>query len=194
MLQNLNEVLTSINDFIWGAPLMILILAGGIYLTIRLKLLQLRKLPLALKCMVKNEEEGEGEVTSFAALCTALSATIGTGNIVGVATGIFSNEAGLGSAPIAAAAARTKEPVRQGLVFMTGTFIDTILICTMTGLAIVLTGAWQVKGIEGVQVTTYAFQHGLPVPAQLAAFILIMIAIFALGGVVVKETNRFHNS
>lgn len=466
MLQNLNEVLTSINDFIWGAPLMILILAGGIYLTFRLKLLQLRKLPLALKCMVKNEEEGEGEVTSFAALCTALSATIGTGNIVGVATaicaggpgalfwmlaaaffgmatkyaegllavkyrtvdaeghtlggpfyyieqgmgkkwrflaklfaffgacvglfgigtfaqvngiasaiqnffdpdkrlqvripflnnsyswtvviaslvltvcvalviiggikriasvsqvvvpamaityvvicivlivnnieqipaavgqvvkgafqpsavtggvvgsmiiamqkgvarGIFSNEAGLGSAPIAAAAARTKEPVRQGLVSMTGTFIDTILICTMTGLAIVLTGAWQVDGIEGVQVTTYAFQHGLPVPAKLAAFILMMclvffafttilgwdyysercleyltgnrkvvkvyrwlyifavfigpymtvaavwtiadifnglmalpnmIAIFALGGVVVKETNRFHNS
>ena len=81
----------------------------------------------------------------------------------GVARGIFSNEAGLGSAPIAAAAAQTKEPVRQGLVSMTGTFIDTIVICTMTGLSIVLTGAWQVEGIEGVQVTTYAFQHGLPI-------------------------------
>ena len=86
MLQSLNSVLTSIDDFIWGAPLMILILAGGLYLTSRLGLLQLRKLPLALKWMVKNEEGGEGEVTSFAALCTALSATIGTGNIVGVAT------------------------------------------------------------------------------------------------------------
>ena len=62
----------------------------------------------------------------------------------GIDRGIFSNEAGLGSAPIAAAAAKTKEPVRQGLVSMTGTFIDTIIICTMTGLAIVITGAWQV--------------------------------------------------
>lgn len=76
----------------------------------------------------------------------------------GVARGIFSNEAGLGSAPIAAAAAQTKEPVRQGLVSMTGTFIDTIVICTLTGLSIVLTGAWQVDGLEGVQVTTYAFR------------------------------------
>ena len=59
----------------------------------------------------------------------------------GIARGIFSNEAGLGSAPIAAAAAKTNEPVRQGLVCMTGTFIDTIVICTMTGLAIVVTGA-----------------------------------------------------
>lgn len=74
----------------------------------------------------------------------------------GVARGIFSNEAGLGSAPIAAAAAQTKEPVRQGLVSMTGTFIDTIIICTMTGLSIVLTGAWKVEGLQGVQVTTYA--------------------------------------
>lgn len=381
MLQHINSILTSVNDFIWGAPLMVLILSGGIYLTSRLGLLQLRKLPLALKWMVKNEEDGEGEVTSFAALCTALSATIGTGNIVGVATaicaggpgalfwmlvaaffgmatkyaegllavkyrtvdveghalggpfyyielgmgkkwkflarmfaffgacvglfgigtftqvngiasavqhffdpdnrfqveipflgasyswtvvvaslvltvcvalviiggirriasvsqvvvpamavtyvliclvlilchieqipaavaqivrgafqpsavtggvvgsmfmamqkgvarGIFSNEAGLGSAPIAAAAARTKEPVRQGLVSMTGTFIDTIVICTMTGLAIVLTGAWQVTGIEGVQVTTRAFQNGLPIPGQVSAFILMMCLVF----------------
>ena len=88
MLQHINSILTSVNDFIWGAPLMVLILSGGIYLTSRLGLLQLRKLPLALKWMVKNEEDGEGEVTSFAALCTALSATIGTGNIVGVATAI----------------------------------------------------------------------------------------------------------
>lgn len=57
-------------------------------MTVRLGLLQLRKLPLALKWMVKNEEEAEGEITSFAALCTALSATIGTGNIVGVATAV----------------------------------------------------------------------------------------------------------
>ena len=96
----------------------------------------------------------------------------------GIARGIFSNEAGLGSAPIAAAAAKTKEPVRQGLVSMTGTFIDTIIICTMTGLAIVLTGAWQVDNLEGVQVTTYAFQNGLPFAPQVSSFILMICLVF----------------
>jgi len=96
----------------------------------------------------------------------------------GVARGIFSNEAGLGSAPIAAAAAKTNEPVRQGLVSMTGTFIDTIVICTMTGLSIVITGAWNVEGLEGVQITTYAFQNGLPFPAKFSAFILMICLVF----------------
>ena len=113
--------------------------------------------------------------------------TDGTGGVVGtmivamqkgVARGIFSNESGLGSAPIAAAAAKTKEPVRQGLVSMTGTFIDTIIICTMTGLSIVLTGAWQQEGLEGVQVTTYAFQEGLPISEQVAAFLLMLCLVF----------------
>ena len=80
----------------------------------------------------------------------------------GIARGIFSNEAGLGSAPIAAAAAKTNEPVRQGLVCMTGTFIDTIVICTMTGLAIVVTGAWEPSlGLKGVDITIEAFSRGL---------------------------------
>ena len=80
----------------------------------------------------------------------------------GIARGIFSNEAGLGSAPIAAAAAKTNEPVRQGLVCMTGTFIDTIIICTMTGLSIVVTGAWQPElGLKGVDITIEAFSKGL---------------------------------
>ena len=379
-METFNNILGAIDNFVWGVPLMVLILAGGLLLTVRLGLLQVRHLGKALKFMIKNEEDAHGEVTSFGALCTALSATIGTGNIVGVATavctggpgalfwmvvaaffgmatkysegllavkyrtvdpdghtlggpfyyiekgmgtqwrwlakifaffgvcvglmgigtftqvngiasavknffdpdsqmmvnlpvvgeysiavvissfvlaicvalvviggikriadvsqiivpfmsviylvfcvslillnithvpeaivvivkgafnpqsvtggivgtmfiamqkgvarGIFSNEAGLGSAPIAAAAAQTKEPVRQGLVSMTGTFIDTIVICTMTGLAIVLTGAWQVEGIEGVQVTTYAFQNGLPIPPTISAFVLMICLIF----------------
>ena len=96
----------------------------------------------------------------------------------GVARGIFSNEAGLGSAPIAAAAAQTNEPVRQGLVSMTGTFIDTIVICSLTGISIVLTGAWQVEGLEGVAVTTYAFQNGLPFPAVVSSFILMICLVF----------------
>ena len=95
----------------------------------------------------------------------------------GIARGIFSNEAGLGSAPIAAAAAQTKEPVRQGLVSMTGTFIDTIVICTITGLCIVITGAWNM-GLEGVEVTTYAFQQGLPLPPALVSFLLMLCLVF----------------
>ena len=83
-----NQVLTTIDNFVWGVPLMVLIIAGGILLTVRLGVLQIRKLPLALKWMIKNEEEGVGEISSFAALCTALSATIGTGNIGGGATAV----------------------------------------------------------------------------------------------------------
>lgn len=378
MLEQVNSILLKVDDFVWGVPLIVLILATGIYLSVRLKGLQIRKLPTALKYMVMNEEDGHGEVSSFAALCTALSATIGTGNIVGVATaivaggpgalfwmwiaaffgmatkyaegvlaikyrvidekghvlggpfyyiehgmgkgyrwlgkifaffgagvgllgigtftqvngitsavgnffdtdkqhvislfgreytlavivsgiiltvcvalvvlggikriakvseiivpfmavfyviscvfilvlngseipgafrvilegafglraaaggalgavllamqkgiarGIFSNEAGLGSAPIAAAAAQTKEPARQGLVSMTGTFIDTIVVCTMTGLCIVLTESYNV-GLEGVEVTTRAFQQGLPVPAWVSSFLLMICLIF----------------
>ena len=82
------EILKQIDGFVWGVPLIVLIILTGIYLTIRVRGLQVRQLGKALKFMVKNEEGGEGEVTSFGALCTALSATIGTGNIVGVATAL----------------------------------------------------------------------------------------------------------
>ena len=84
----INDFLVNVDNFVWGVPLMVLIMAGGLLLTVRLGLLQIRKLPLALKWMIQNEEEAEGEISSFAALCTALSATIGTGNIVGVATAV----------------------------------------------------------------------------------------------------------
>ena len=110
-----------------------------------------------------------------------IGVTIKTAMQKGIARGIFSNEAGLGSAPIAAAAAQTDEPVRQGLVSMLGTFIDTIIVCTMTGLSIVLTGAWDTgTGITGVAVTTLAFQEGLPFPAKFSAFVLMVcLAFFA---------------
>ena len=75
-----------IDGIVWGVPLIALILFGGVFLTIRLGGLQFRQLPRALRYMVRNESGAKGEVSSFAALCTALSATIGTGNIVGVAT------------------------------------------------------------------------------------------------------------
>lgn len=372
-------MLQIIDDFVWGVPLIVLILAVGIFLTVRLRGLQITKLPLAIKHIIANEKDGrEGEVSSFGALCMALSATIGTGNIVGVATaivaggpgalfwmwvaalfgmatkyaecllairyrviaedghvvggpfyyiengmgkkfrwlgklfaffgvgvgllgigtftqingitsavntffdpsnahtvelfgndyswsviisgllltlctalviiggvkrissvaqvivpfmallyivtvliifvthlteipaalveivesafglraaaggalgavivamqkgiarGIFSNEAGLGSAPIAAATVKTDEPVAQGLVSMTGTFIDTIVICTLTGLSIVITGTWNI-GLDGVDVTTRAFQLGLPFPEQVSSFLLMLCLVF----------------
>ena len=88
MLTQLNNFIIWLDDVVWGIPLIVLILSVGIYLTVRLGLLQIRHLPRALKYMVKNEEGGSGEVTSFGALCTAISATIGTGNIVGVATAL----------------------------------------------------------------------------------------------------------
>ena len=98
----------------------------------------------------------------------------------GISRGIFSNEAGLGSAPIASAAAKTNDAVRQGLVTMTGTFIDTIVICTMTGLAVVIGGGWKPElGLEGVAVTTYSFQECLSfLPTQIPAFILMICLIF----------------
>jgi len=372
-------MLQKIDDLVWGIPLIVLILSVGILLTIRLKGLQVRRLPLALKYMFSGGKDGEdGEVSSFGALCMALSATIGTGNIVGVATalvtggpgalfwmwiaaflgtatkyaecllaikyrvvakdghvvggpfyyiekgmgmnwkwlakmfavfgagagvlgigtftqvngitsavntffdpdnmhtvimfgreyswsvvvagvvvsfaaalvliggvkrissvsqiivpfmamfyiisvviilithasaipaallsvvegafglraaaggvlgammvamqkgvarGIFSNEAGLGSAPIAAATVKTDEPVEQGLVSMTGTVIDTLIICTMTGLSILVTNSWDV-GLEGVDVTTRAFQMGLPFAPEFSSFLLMMCLVF----------------
>ena len=101
----------------------------------------------------------------------------------GVARGIFSNESGLGSAPIAAAAAKTNEPVRQGLVSMTGTFIDTIIICSMTGLTIMVTGSYDTaleKNLEGVEVTANAFSNGLPWSDSIGSFMLMLcLAFFA---------------
>lgn len=87
-MEKFTEILNKINEYVWGLPLVILIISTGILLTVRMKGLQIRRLPLALKYMIKNESGGKGEVSSFAALCTSLSATIGTGNIVGVATAV----------------------------------------------------------------------------------------------------------
>jgi AGCS family alanine or glycine:cation symporter len=140
-----------------------------------LVLCNLRAVPHALALIVKA-------AFTPAAMTGGAVGTIFVAMQKGIARGIFSNEAGLGSAPIAAAAAQTNEPVRQGLVCMTGTFIDTIVICTMTGLAIVLTGAWEPSlGLKGVDITIHAFQKGLPfLSSGTSAFILMVsLAFFA---------------
>lgn len=96
----------------------------------------------------------------------------------GVARGIFSNEAGLGSAPIAAAAAKTNSPVRQGLIGMTGVFFDTIIICLLTGLTVVIAGSWN-TGLEGFAVTASAFTSALSfLPAKLVEVILSVCLLF----------------
>ena len=104
---------------------------------------------------------------------------------MGVARGVFSNESGLGSAPIAAAAAKTNEPVRQGLVSMCGTFIDTIIVCTMTGISIIMMGSYEAvnpvtgKPFEGVEVTIHAFQQGFSfLPERIPAFVLMVCLVF----------------
>ena len=96
---------------------------------------------------------------------------------MGIGRGVFTNEAGLGSSPIAAAASDEKDPVRQGLVTMTGTFIDTIVICTVTGLCLVVTGAWNAP-LEGVQITDYAWREALPWNENLSSFILMVCLVF----------------
>ncbi len=88
-------------------------------------------------------------------------ATVWAAMRFGIARGVFSNEAGLGSAPIAHAAAKTSNPIRQGTIAMLGTFIDTIIICSITGLVILVTGAWQ-SGENGASLSAHAFNLGLP--------------------------------
>lgn len=105
-----------------------------------------------------------------------VGATVWAAIRFGVARGVFSNEAGLGSAPIAHAAAKTNDPVRQGSIAMLGTFIDTIIICSITGLAIVASGVWT-TGESGANLTTAAFSTGLPVVGQY--IVILGLAVFA---------------
>ncbi|MDC6109418.1 alanine/glycine:cation symporter family protein [Serratia rubidaea] len=93
----------------------------------------------------------------------------------GVARGVFSNEAGLGSAPIAHAAAKTQNPIRQGLIAMLGTFIDTIIVCSITGLTIIISGKW-ISGETGAALTSTAFSSSLPGGNYIVA---VALAIFA---------------
>ena len=114
-----------------------------------------KAIPSAITLIIKSA------FNPSAALGGTTGITISLAIQMGIGRGVFSNEAGLGSAPIAAAAAKTKYPVKQGLISMIGTFIDTIIICTMTGLAIVLTESFN-SGLEGAAMTTFAFENGLP--------------------------------
>lgn len=118
------------------------------------------QIPEAIAYIVKAAFTGHEPIAGGFA-----GATVAQAIRFGVARGVFSNEAGMGSAPIAAAAAKTDHPARQALVSMTGTFLDTIIVCSITGLVLAITGTWQQSNpqtLTGAALTTAAFSKGLP--------------------------------
>ncbi|PAU80025.1 sodium:alanine symporter family protein [Halovibrio salipaludis] len=170
------------------AVLVFLVIIGGIR---RIAQLTEKVVPLmaviyilgALAVILWNLPDVPGALASI--VTGAFTGTAATGGFAGaavwaairfgVARGVFSNEAGLGSAPIAHAAAQTNSPVRQGTVGMMGTFIDTIVVCTMTALVIVLTGAWE-TGESGAALTSMAFNQGIPGGNWVVTFGMIFFA------------------
>ncbi len=137
--------------------------------------LNIAEIPAALAMIVTDAFTGTAATGGFAG--AAVMAAIR----FGVARGIFSNEAGLGSAPIAHAAARTNDPVQQGAIGMLGTFIDTIIVCTMTALVIITTGAWT-SGENGATMTALAFESALPYGNFIVVIALIVFAFTTILG------------
>jgi len=132
--------------------------------------------PLALGLIIK------GAFTETAAVGGFVGASVWAAIRFGVARGIFSNEAGLGSAPIAHAAAKTNDPVQQGMIAMLGTFIDTILVCTMTALVIILSGVWS-SGENGAVLSSLAFETALPhIGSYVVVFGLVVFAFTTILG------------
>jgi len=153
-------------------PIMIVFYMAGALIIL---VLNIAAIPAALALIVKQA------FTPTAASGGFLGAGVMMAIRMGVARGVFSNESGLGSAPIAAAAAQTKHPVTQALVSMTQTFIDTIIVCTMTGLVLILTGAWD-SGKTGAELTTFAFQLGFPGGAYVVTIGLVLFAYSTILG------------
>ena len=142
MLDRISHINAAIDAWVWGLPLIVLLVGTGVLLTILTGGAQFRRLGFTLREVLgrlADRGRGAGSVTPFD----------------------FSNEAGLGSAPMVHAAAQTDHPVRQGLYGIFEVFVDTILICTTTGLVILVTGVWS-SGSTGAELSTRAFESGLP--------------------------------
>ena len=133
-------------------PIMVLLYFGG---ALAIIIGHIDQLPAGFAALLDSAWNGTAARGGFA------GATVAKAIQWGVARGLFSNESGLGSAPIAAAAAKTNQPAKQALVSMTGTFLDTIIVCSLTGLALATTGVWT-SGETGVKLTIQAFSAGLP--------------------------------
>ena len=142
-----------------------------ILISLCLIVLNITHVPAAVVEIIKSAFTGHAAVGGFA------GSTIMLAMQAGIARGVFSNESGLGSAPIAAAAAKTKWPAEQGLISMTGTFIDTIIICTMTGLALILTGVWDSPTLAGAAMTSAAFASEFGSFGSIA--LTVSLALFA---------------
>jgi alanine or glycine:cation symporter, AGCS family len=153
-------------------PVMIIFYMGGALLIL---LLNIAAIPAALALVFAEAFTPTAASGGFA------GATVMMAIRMGVARGVFSNESGLGSAPIAAAAAQTKNPVSQALVSMTQTFIDTLVVCTMTGLVLILTGVWD-SGKTGAELTTFAFQNGYAGGQYIVTIGLILFAFSTMLG------------
>jgi len=138
-------------------------------------IIDIAEIPAALALIVSEA------FTPTAATGGFLGSTVMMTIRMGVARGVFSNESGLGSAPIAAAAAQTKHPVTQALVSMTQTFIDTLVVCTMTGLILIITGAWN-SGETGASLTTMAFQAGFTGGKYVVTIGLVLFAYSTILG------------
>ncbi len=133
------------------------------------------ELPAALSTIVTNAFTGTAASGGFA------GAAVWAAIRFGVARGVFSNESGMGSAPIAHAAAKSNSPVEQGMIGMLGTFIDTIVVCSMTALVIIMTGAWD-SGETGASLSTLAFETGIPGGRYIVTFGLVIFAFTTVIG------------
>jgi AGCS family alanine or glycine:cation symporter len=133
------------------------------------------EVPAALSLIVDSAFNGSAAAGGFAGAGIMIAIQMG------VARGIFSNEAGLGSAPIAHAAAQTDSPVRQGMIGMLGTFIDTIIVCTMTALVIIISGAWT-SGKTGASLSTLAYGNSIPFGEYIITFGLVVFAFTTILG------------
>jgi AGCS family alanine or glycine:cation symporter len=153
-------------------PVMIVFYIAGALLII---VLNISAVPAAFALIFKSAFTPSAAAGGFA------GATVMLAMRMGVSRGVFSNESGLGSAPIAAAAAQTRHPVSQALVSMTQTFIDTIIVCTMTGLVLIMTGAWE-SGKTGAELTAFAFQSGMTGGKYIVAVGLILFAYSTILG------------
>lgn len=148
-----------------------------VFLGLSVLIMNATKIPHAFAIIFSGAFGADTGVTALKG--ALLGVIIKTAMQKGIARGIFSNEAGLGSAPIAASAVKTSEPVEQGLVNMTGTVIDTLIICTMTGLSIVIAGGdvWN-SGLEGAALTSSAFNHILGGDGRSVQFLLMLCLVF----------------
>ena len=153
-------------------PIMVVFYVGS---SLVILVLNAAEIPAALGMIFSDAFTGTAATGGFAG--AAVMAAIR----FGVARGIFSNEAGLGSAPIAHAAAKTNDPVRQGVIGMLGTFIDTIIVCTMTALVIITTGVWT-SGENGATLTSMAFEQALPYGNFIVVISLMVFAFTTILG------------